>query len=84
VDPDRLVKNVLGGQTLPEAGQLPYHGTYGFAPNVKAYPYDPDQAGKLLDAAGNVDKFKKRIATAGTIKSTVKPKKERKARPTKK
>jgi large subunit ribosomal protein L31 len=35
---------------------------------------------KLLDAAGNVDKFKKRTATATTIKAAVKPKKERKAR----
>ena len=35
---------------------------------------------KLLDTAGNVDKFKKRTATAGQIKSVAKPKKERKAR----
>ena len=35
---------------------------------------------KLLDAAGNVDKFKKRSATAATIKQTVKVKKERKPR----
>jgi len=39
---------------------------------------------KLLDAAGNVDKFKKRTATATTIKATVKPKKERKVRTVKK
>jgi len=35
---------------------------------------------KLLDTAGVVDKFKKRTATAATIKSAAKPKKERKAR----
>ena len=35
---------------------------------------------KLLDAAGNVDKFKKRTITATQIKAAVKPKKERKAR----
>jgi len=35
---------------------------------------------KLLDAAGNVDKFKKRTATATQIKSVVKVKKERKPR----
>lgn len=35
---------------------------------------------KLLDTQGRVDKFKKRSATAQTIKATVKPKKERKAR----
>ena len=35
---------------------------------------------KLLDAAGNVDKFKKRTAAAVQIKATVKPKKERKTR----
>ena len=39
---------------------------------------------KLLDTAGNVDKFKKRTAVAATIKSTAKPKKERKARASKK
>lgn len=35
---------------------------------------------KLLDAAGNVDKFKKRTATAAKIKSEEKPKKARKVR----
>ena len=35
---------------------------------------------KLLDAAGNVDKFKKRTATATNIKAVVKVKKERKPR----
>ncbi len=35
---------------------------------------------KLLDAAGNVEKFKKRTATASTIKATAKVKKERKPR----
>ncbi len=39
---------------------------------------------KLLDAAGSIDKFKKRTATAVTIKGAAKPKKERKARSTKK
>ena len=35
---------------------------------------------KLIDTAGAVDRFKKRSVTAATIKSEVKPKKERKAR----
>jgi len=35
---------------------------------------------KLIDAAGRVDKFKKRSAAALEIKAAVKPKKERKAR----
>jgi large subunit ribosomal protein L31 len=39
---------------------------------------------KLLDAAGNVDKFKKRTAVASTIKAAIKPKKERKTRAVKK
>lgn len=39
---------------------------------------------KLLDAAGNVDKFKKRIITAGKIKANVIVKKPRKARSPKK
>ncbi len=35
---------------------------------------------KLLDAAGNVDKFKKRTAAAVVVKAAAKPKKERKVR----
>ena len=35
---------------------------------------------KLLDTAGNVDKFKKRVIAATGIQATAKPKKERKAR----
>jgi large subunit ribosomal protein L31 len=39
---------------------------------------------KLLDAAGNVDKFKKRTASAIVTKASAKPKKERKTRADKK
>ncbi len=39
---------------------------------------------KLLDAAGNVDKFKKRTAVAAQVKATPKVKKERKTRTEKK
>jgi large subunit ribosomal protein L31 len=35
---------------------------------------------KLVDTTGTVDKFKKRAAAAASIKSAIKPKKERKAR----
>jgi large subunit ribosomal protein L31 len=35
---------------------------------------------KLLDAAGSVERFKKRTAAASEIKAAVKPKKERKTR----
>lgn len=38
---------------------------------------------KLLDTAGNVDKFKKRSATAVNLKATAKPKKVRKTRDSK-
>jgi large subunit ribosomal protein L31 len=38
---------------------------------------------KLLDAAGSIDKFKKRSAAATAIKATVKVKKPRKVRTTK-
>jgi peptide/nickel transport system substrate-binding protein len=52
IDKDTLVKSVLAGQTFVESGQIPSHDTYGFDPNVKPYPYDPDMAAKLLDQAG--------------------------------
>ncbi|MDR3642888.1 MAG: 50S ribosomal protein L31 [Candidatus Doudnabacteria bacterium] len=35
---------------------------------------------KLLDTMGRVDKFKRSITAATSIKATIKPKKERKAR----
>ena len=35
---------------------------------------------KLLDTTGNVDRFKKRVATASAKKADAKPKKERKTR----
>ncbi len=35
---------------------------------------------KLLDTTGNVDRFKKRVATASARKADAKPKKERKTR----
>jgi large subunit ribosomal protein L31 len=38
---------------------------------------------KLLDTSGNLDRFHKRVAAAAQAKATVKPKKERKARPAK-
>ncbi|TAK29549.1 MAG: ABC transporter substrate-binding protein [Chloroflexota bacterium] len=52
VDKETLAKAVLGGLTIPESGQIPSSGTYGFDPSVKPYPYDPDKAAKLLDEAG--------------------------------
>ncbi len=39
---------------------------------------------KLLDTAGNVEKFKKRTANAVVVKAAAKPKKERKVRTAKK
>jgi large subunit ribosomal protein L31 len=35
---------------------------------------------KLIDTTGSVDKFKKRLAAAATLKSAAKPKKPRKSR----
>jgi peptide/nickel transport system substrate-binding protein len=52
VDKDKLVKDILGGLTNAQQGQIPTHGIYGFNPNVQPYTYDKAKAEQLLDQAG--------------------------------
>jgi peptide/nickel transport system substrate-binding protein len=52
VDKDKLVKDILGGLTQPQAGQIPTHGIFGFNPNVQPFTYDKARAEQLLDQAG--------------------------------
>jgi peptide/nickel transport system substrate-binding protein len=52
VDKDTLVKDILGGLTQPQAGQIPTHGIFGFNPNVQMFGYDKAKAEQLLDQAG--------------------------------
>ena len=50
-DRNKITKDLLGGQTVPPATFWDSTPPYG-NPDLKPYPYDPEQAKKLLDEAG--------------------------------
>ena len=39
---------------MPLNGQIVRQGTVGWNPNLKPYPYDPDEAKRLMQEAGAV------------------------------
>jgi peptide/nickel transport system substrate-binding protein len=51
IDRDRIIKLVLEGNAYPLTGFLSAQ-VFGYDPNAKAYPYDPDKAKQLLTEAG--------------------------------
>jgi peptide/nickel transport system substrate-binding protein len=53
-DRDKITKDLLGGQTIPAATFWDSTPPYG-SPDLKPYPYDPEEAKQLLDEAGWVD-----------------------------
>jgi peptide/nickel transport system substrate-binding protein len=50
-DRNTIIRYLLRGQARPANSLLPPNH-WAYEPNVKQYPYDPDQAERLLDAAG--------------------------------
>jgi peptide/nickel transport system substrate-binding protein len=52
IDKGALAKSVLGGLVKPLGGQVLNSLYSGFDPDLKAFPYDPDKAKKLLKEAG--------------------------------
>lgn len=66
VNRQKLIDQVMAGATTP-AAQLSFPGAFGYNPDVAAYPYDPDQAKKLLAEAGHGQGLKLQVGiTAGT------------------
>ncbi len=57
VDKESIVRNLLNGNGFP-AGQAATRQTFGYNPDVKAYPYDPAKAKALLAEAGYPNGFK--------------------------
>ena len=56
VNKDAIVKDVLKGTGSPSSGPV-LPGTWGAEPALKAYPYDPPRAKKLLAEAGYPNGF---------------------------
>ena len=50
-DRDTIIRYLLRGKARPANSLLPPNH-WAYEPNVKQYPYDPQQAQRLLDAAG--------------------------------
>jgi peptide/nickel transport system substrate-binding protein len=57
IDKERLHKALLQGHGRLLDGQLAGPDTFGYNPNLKAYPYDVNKAKELLAQAGHPDGF---------------------------
>lgn len=56
VNKQQIIDVLLGGATEP-SGQAAVKASFGYNPDVPAYPYDPDKARALLAEAGYPDGF---------------------------
>jgi len=61
IDKDQINKTLLSGKLKPLSGQLLTEGIFGFNPNVKMVPYDPNMAKQLLSEAGFPNGFDTQI-----------------------
>jgi peptide/nickel transport system substrate-binding protein len=60
LDKDTMNKGLLRGRATP-ASQPATPNTYGYNPDVKPYPYDPQKARQLLTEAGFPNGFKTKL-----------------------
>ena len=56
IDRDRIIKLVLEGNAYPLRGLLGPQ-VFGYDPDARAYPYDPEKAKQLLNEAGFANGF---------------------------
>jgi peptide/nickel transport system substrate-binding protein len=54
IDREAIIEHLLGGLALPATGVLS-RLNWAYEPEVKTYPYDPEEARRLLDEAGYKD-----------------------------
>jgi peptide/nickel transport system substrate-binding protein len=52
IDKDAIAQAIFSGTTRPSACQLLTSDYFGFNPDLRAYPFDPDKARALLKQAG--------------------------------
>jgi peptide/nickel transport system substrate-binding protein len=52
VDKEAIAENTFGGQATVDAGQLLSPSILGFNDSLEPYPYDPEEATRMLEEAG--------------------------------
>jgi peptide/nickel transport system substrate-binding protein len=76
IDRDFIADTIYFGQAKPSIGFIPASNTIFSDKSVPTYPFDPDKAGKLLDAAGfplkGGSRFKVNLVSAGWFEENIK------------